>query len=257
MAPYLWWANGARRVRYDPAISCRIVIVGKRGSGKKTLSKALSDAASNADLRVTVEIQDIRPGGLQSDEFQGERRSILLDAHLIVFAIEPSDTDSSEMSKTLSDLALSVLPENPEAVFAITYTRADEYGVVEPGALRFAEGQGPAERLRALQRTAHEERDWNAFVDSSRDTGDQRIKGTSWSMPGLRASVGESFELRKRLLINTKPLWLIILKSEAALLNGYFVSASPKEALLSRSGAYPGVRHLIVDFGLCIKSGSV
>jgi hypothetical protein len=276
--PYFWWKNPVKRPYRDLSSELRLVVAGSRGSGKSTFIRWLvasgetPSIAALPESEVTETIGRLASGGnigvrvveidIVSDSFQqGEPgpaldpfRDALSKTDLLILAIQPSETDRWN-SDALKELALWTLARRPGTVVVVAYTKADEYGVVEPAALRFVEGKTPSEQLWALQTARYPEREFGSFAAGRQETKGEDTKKGGVIFMGRKTVAGDSTATRQHILEGTQPLWLALLGKGDALLNGYFISADPNDAYL-KPRECRGVAQLVADFLECLKGGA-
>lgn len=161
------------------------------------------------------------------------------DCDLLVLALGPEVLDQPEPPKAvLNQLLLHVrgaLQDNPEAMLAIAYTKADEYGVVDPESIRVI---GDRKQISALERFQHSESTevhsgWTAFLDV---------------VAGPAESGDKGLEVRRALLEKTRHLWeACAYQLQHRFINGYFVAARPIDESFKPWGRR-GILQLFADF---------
>jgi hypothetical protein len=275
----------------------RIVIIGGPKSGKTSFIRELvlacrrRDAALGLTFDDSVDTNKIGPDGV-SGKFmlEGKERGLriveagsLKDsmrrrdtwpedsespprwgagdlADLLVIAIEPSHIDRREPPPGLPgliSLAGGFLDQNRSALVALAYTKADEYGVIEPQALRLVANRSQSQRLLELQGAADTETAWKLFAEADNTTRREEVIIGGGVFGGkTKSAVDESALTRGKVLDQTRRLWEVLVRLKpAALLNGYFVSASPRDPYLTPI-PHRGILQLVADFLHCLRGAT-
>ncbi len=167
----------------------------------------------------------VRPGGA-SGGFDS-RLSGLPRCDLLILTVEGASVDvkteltPQKLHGALASLAGVVRQTNPLAMTAIAYTKADEFGVVEPANLRVLEREdqlATLDGLSAAQASRLEDR-WKAFLDAAAPARSL----SKWNVT------------REFVLNQTRELWQSIARAvpgNCPAMNGYFVSADPLDDYL-------------------------
>jgi hypothetical protein len=161
------------------------------------------------------------------------------DADLLILTLDPHLLDQRVPPKEVMTYLLShvklALTDNPEAMVAIVYSKADEYGIVDPQELRIISERKHLNALERLQSAdaADVGRYWEAFVTAVTGPADEANK---WA------------ELRRTLLEETRLLWEgTAYQLQHRFINGYFVAAEPLDERY-RPWTRRGVFQLFSDF---------
>jgi hypothetical protein len=161
------------------------------------------------------------------------------DADLLVLMLGPEELDQSAppnevMNHLLAHVKLAV-EGHPEAMIAIAYGKADEYGILDPQALRVVSER---RHLNALDEFRHAEYgdipvQWESLLDA---------------VAGPKGGTDKSAELRRTLLDRTRLLWeSIAYQLHHRFVNGYFVAAQPIDDRY-RPWTRRGLLQLFADF---------
>jgi hypothetical protein len=187
-------------------------------------------------------------GGAASDAESAFQRA-MRQATCVIVALDPLHAlGLAPASQTLDVLRAGVeraLRTTPGVVVAMAYTKADEYGVIAPQALRVIAGT-QADHL-------------NRYVSGTRDAWDKFAAGggqaVGEAMIGARES--EWTQTRARLLERTRTLWdaFLQLGEPPPLLNAYFVAAASQDPLrATRSDC--GLMQLVADYAAWLQRGA-
>lgn len=189
-------------------------------------------------------------------------RAIAL-SDLLIITIEPAAIDRIEAPPDLPrlrKLAEWTLERRSAALVAIAYAKADEYGVVEPQVLRIVNDDSQAQRLEALRSAADVDKAWTLFVEGGVTTSrqEQRVGGGIFGTRRANSQLdeGDWVPTRKKVLDQTRPLWeAVVRRTPPALLNGYFVSANPRDPYLE---PWPnrGILQIFADFLHCLRGST-
>ncbi len=140
---------------------------------------------------------------------------LVLGPHVLAQAEPPTDA----MNRMLSHVNLAVA-RNPEVMIAVAYTKADEYGVVEPEQIRIVNDRRSASALEKLSAAEAGEvhQRWETFLDAVASAG---VRGTTYQWG----------ELRRTLLDRTRFLWeSTIYQLQHRFVGGYFMAAQPVDS---------------------------
>jgi hypothetical protein len=270
--PYRWWNKRSPRPHPDSSSQLRVVVAGASGSGKSTLIQGLLGSSrrsytqelpdigavemvgqlANSNASINVRILEIDPStvDLQSGQFESDRKSVLMEiasTDLLILTIAPSETYERTSTNRLKELAIWMLDKKPSALVALAYTKADEYGAIDIGALRLVNGETQATQVLNMQSVNNPEREFDLFLQNS-----QEMRSPETTIHGLKVfsqnkRTDRLSETRQHVLKGTKLLWLAIARRRETLLNGYFISAEPCDAYLEPAQRR-GIAQLIADF---------
>jgi len=260
-----------RRMSVKPPESLKIVIAGPAESGKTTLLRHICDASTgvggrsletirvdstnelpgltrvigslgSADGSTGLTIEDvsgsefnraIRSGSVDGDSVLGKT---LRDCDLLVMTLAPSDVAEGPGGAVIAR-ATSVaewVRSRPGAMVAIAYTKADQYGVVNPLVLRFVDADRSAV-FRDYVATK-DAKAWTRFVGASSTTTEKRHQHGGGTITGgtIVTRVDDLSPTRAWILERTRSIWDGALgPNGSGLLNGYFIAASPFDSRLN------------------------
>jgi hypothetical protein len=138
---------------------------------------------------------------------------------------------------------------------AVAYTKADEYGVVSPQAMRLVEGEPQCDALRKV--ASGDAGAWKTLVEGSGPASSrERHGGAVLGKLGASQPEAEWSMTRRKLLEETRPLWESLLRAAhpPPLLNGYFVAAEPSDRVLEPP-ENRGLLPLLADFLATLSGG--
>lgn len=255
------WQRRAPERRGLPTL-LKVSLIGPPGSGKSSLLRACCQAFSGrsalpvrgsltygeaaeqdgiwrAKGHVTLRSSDL-PFVVEEipDRLLETRYNSVADANLLVVMLDAT-TLASRMDSNLQLLAAIVtryLTTVSQGLVAIAYSRADEYGVVAPQAIRLVE-----EQQRALIARLDEPKAWEDFVaGKSPASRSVNAKGGVFTQLGVMARNSEWGPSRTWLFQQSKWLWGALGKSgrAASLLNAYFVFSQTHDPRLKGLSEY-------------------
>jgi hypothetical protein len=259
--PFSWRENTAYVNQRGTAT---IVVAGANGSGKSDLingllstggvSERVSDARPGnvfggriamGDRGVQVSLSEIDTSRLRGAKASMESAwSTVAQADLLILVVEPREIDEFNPDLLL-DLANRLRPRAP---VAIAYTKADEYGVAGPRAMRFV--NGPAQsQVFSRWRSSHDERDWSSFVKGGEQRNRLELDNDEYVLTrGKTQSLGSSTETRKYILESSAQLWKdSTVGGSEGFLNGYLVAAASRDDYLVPL-PHRGILQLVADF---------
>jgi len=183
----------------------------------------------------------------------------LRDCDLLVITLDPrSALGAGASAPAITQQVRAAewaLRYKPALAVAVGYTKADEYGVVSPQAMRLAEGEPQSDALRKV--ASGDAGAWKTLVEGSAP-GSSRVRQGSALLgkQGLPVVEAEWSETRRKLLEETRPLWESLLRSAhpPPVLNGYFIAADPCDRLLE-PWENRGLLQLVADFLAYLRGG--
>ena len=262
----LAWRGDSRNAA--PQDSACIVVVGAARCGKTTLIRQMLSTGGTAGLTtpgaqgeltgrvafsgrgigvraVEIELSESRATGSWGGEAD-EGWQAAAGADLVVLAIDPHGVDAGRAGDLLR-FARWMHRTRPGTSVALTFTKADEYGVVDAKALRFVETRFQCDAL-ANFRQKNGPKEWMAFVGGANQATQETDRRSGGTVIFVKDRSNESAATRAYLIKATEDLW----KDPAfgagdAFLNAYFVAADSNEQYLANM-AHSGVIHMLADF---------
>ncbi|MFN7916977.1 MAG: hypothetical protein U0Q55_16660 [Vicinamibacterales bacterium] len=257
-----------------------IVMLGMTGAGKSTLVSQLPAlTGSEAGRRVAGSIELSEPAAAETGRGRtgrlvlagGQRVPLALDVYdishetdlsatsagatdLLLVAVAPDDIESGRIGLVAAAVQ-RLLDRAAGAQVAILYTKADQYGVVDPRALRADEGRRSDLKDYGQRRT---EPAWAKFTaEAARGPMTNSRYGIGViTTPGQRGVASEFGPTRRWVLSGTRPLWDVALGAPRndphRLLGAYFVAVAPSDPRLEppeNRGVLQVMADLLAKFG--------